>query len=398
VDFSIFSGTGAVQPAIGHLELGKGCRFTDLSLPLTNWSRSGVLIYHESLLLEFDFFRFPNSLPSGQVALSEISTDFRSVLFYFESENLTLWYDLEETFDLRFPFAFDSAPVHVFWTHFAAIRDIFLTARTIVVPVDFEQAQSPVGITFAGALAIETDSRVLPFNFANISELSVTSDSISAVDLIGNFSIAPGVHFTTRGSESDPEVRFLGPFTAPGLSLAFLDRVAIAGGMWIGGLAVLTLNNSSVTGEVHFQTRMNEPPPFLEIGDGCRFEPTAIYLIVEPPMDVDLMLNATSPLICGNFDCPLVQSRGRFQIIDSDDGFYMFTGSCREIRAGFCFDLTYTFTLYDDQSWSPVTWLLIGLAGSICVLVTVTATILACRCKQKAEGQIHEETPVDFYE
>jgi hypothetical protein len=111
-------------------------------------------------------------------------------------------------------------------------------------------------------------------------------------------------------------------------------------------------------------------PATVSVDEESDFLPSAVYLDLEAS-NWNSTINTSAPLVCGCFDCQYVQSRGRFAMVDTPGGFYMFRGFCQES----CFVLTAVFTPSTASSGDYLVVIMVasvsGFAG-LAVLAAMT--------------------------
>jgi hypothetical protein len=232
---------------------------------------------------------------------------------------------------------------------------------------------------------ITTASAVIPFVFASISSLSIFTAGIDSVEFLGNFSVAPSSNFSIHAG---CQVNFWRALEFGAFSQSFLDRIVINGFLLADSGAELRFNRSAVIGELHFLVRPTALPANVYVEPGCDFTPAALYIDIEGTVWA-AGHNASMPLIRGHFDCEYVRSRARFAMIDTNNGFYMFRGSCEPDRDGVQFVLAAIFTPYTAPGLDSRTELMmITFAGVVGMLLIVS--MISC-CYLRRRRRFHQE-------
>jgi hypothetical protein len=149
--------------------------------------------------------------------------------------------------------------------------------------------------------------------------------------------------------------------------------------------AVVHLTRAKITGEIHFAVRPAQLPATVYVAAGCEVAPSAISIDLEPS-GWPSALNTSTPLMCGHFDCQLVQSRGRFAMVDTSGGFYLFRGFCQED----CFVLTAVFTPYTTAGVDPVMVAMVASIGGVVSLVVMLAIEFSCYLCRRRRRQLAE--------
>jgi hypothetical protein len=369
VDFSVFSSADHIKWGIPLLTLGKRCKFTDRTFLRLNWSLGGKVYYDVSLLADNALYRLPNALPKNADALSRVVTDFVEYSFVFESEGVSLAYTFADVSEAVFPFRLSGAPLLLNYRENLELQGIYLNVSRIVLDNRFMHCHQPLDVTFSGmTLIVMTGSQILPFSFDRVANLTVIPTDVDSIEVMGKFAVAPNATFSSF-VESDLELHFWRDFSIGSETVAVIDHVTFWGVIYIGSASRVTINRSRVTGEVHFDIVPNRTPSTVFVNRGSDFLPDAVYIDIQAGHNE--LLNRSYPLICGHFDCPYVQARGRFAILDQANGFYLFKGDCQAVHDQMCYFLTSIYTPNTAAGMDATT---IAMISSIAVVVALAIT------------------------
>jgi hypothetical protein len=224
----------------------------------------------------------------------------------------------------------------------------------------------PLDVTLSGmTLIVTTGSQFLPFSFDGVANLTIMPTDVDSIGVMGKFAVAANSTFSSF-VESDLDLQFWRDFSIGHGTVTVIDHVIFWGVIYIGSASRVTVNRLHVTGEVHFDITPNKTPSTVFVNHGSEFRPEAVYIDIQAGHNE--LLNKSYPLICGHFDCPYVQARGRFAILDQANGFYLFKGECQTVHGQTCYLLTSIYTPNTAPGLDPMT---IAMISSITAVVAL---------------------------